>query len=135
MSTAEFQCSFCGAYLARCSQCGVAGEPVGHIECPVAARKAGQVPLAGYHVCSIHHGQPMSAPAPTHTGPKTIHVLFEGHVLCGFMAGCVPSGWPDGHAWVSIVDMLKQKEWAAGFAPCPRCLSLASAASLSRSRA
>jgi hypothetical protein len=47
----------CGAELAECTQCGVAGEPVGHVECPVAARKAGRVPIAAYHVCSLHHGR------------------------------------------------------------------------------
>lgn len=108
----------CGAELAECTQCGVAGEPVGHVECPVAARKAGRVPIASYHVCSLHHGR------LTSTDPPTVHVLFEGRALCGFMAGC--------GAWVSIADMEKQE---AGFTPCDRCLSLASASSLSRNRA
>jgi hypothetical protein len=74
---------------------------------------------------------------PTHT---TAHILFEGRPLCGFMAGCVPSGWPDGHKWVSITEV-KEVDGKPGFlhdehsTPCDRCLSLASASSLIRNRA
>jgi hypothetical protein len=135
----------CGAELAECTQCGIAGEPVGSIECPVAARRAGRAPIAEYHVCSLHHGR-LIAP----TGPPTMHVLFEGHALCGFMAGCTPSGWPDGHQWVSIVEVVQQEgkvpptegalcafraRLIKPCTPCDRCLSLASASALSRSRA
>ena len=74
---------------------------------------------------------PTTAP-PVRTGPPTTHVLFEGHALCGFMAGCTPSGWPDGHNWVSITE---EKKRITVNNPCTRCLSLSSASSLGRSRA
>ena len=87
---------------------------------------------------------------PAHTGPTTTHVLFEGHALCGFMAGGVPSGWPDGHNWVSIADVRVQEEppeasriplrfsipsLKENCEPCRRCLTLVPVSSLTRSRA
>jgi hypothetical protein len=35
--------------------------------------------------------------------PIIVHVLFEGLPLCGFSRD-VPSRWPMGHRWVSIMD-------------------------------
>jgi NTP pyrophosphatase (non-canonical NTP hydrolase) len=55
------------------------------------------------------------------------HILFEGQALCGFMAGQLPKDWPEGHYWVSIMDVV----WTDGkpsipkhklFEPCGRCI-------------
>jgi len=240
----------CGAELIGCSQCG-AGEPVGHIVCPVAERQANRPEIVGYHYCSLHffggmipaskpaevksessptkvtdwatveashalaevvsrlspdehqvglgsldalaaqfravfdrgraqlaallketrpflkrardHWPETSSPqsfiaqvddlewridtallqptAPPIHGPTTTHVLFEGHPLCGFMAGSVPSGWPDGHNWVSIVEVIEREPGVLSIptnetcTPCDRCLSFVSASSLIRNRA
>ena len=76
--------------------------------------------------------------------PKTTttHVLFEGHALCGFMVWCLPTGggWPDGHNWVSIAEVMMRKDGASiptngTCKPCDQCLRFASASALSRYRA
>ena len=46
---------------------------------------------------------------------KTTHViaaitttdgsLVQGRALCGFTADRAPGDWPDGHNWVSVVDV------------------------------
>jgi len=69
----------------------------------------------------------------------TTHILFEGHPICGFMAGTVSSGWPDGHNWVSIAEVT----WHDGgtsiplsdhCTPCERCLRFASPPPFVRNR-
>jgi hypothetical protein len=69
----------------------------------------------------------------------TTHVLFEGHPICGFMSGTVPSGWPDWHNWVSNAEVT----WHDGetsiplsdhCTPCERCLRFASPPPFLRNR-
>ena len=76
----------------------------------------------------------LAAP-PVHSGSTTIHVLFEGRPLCGFMAGTLPSGWPDWHKWVSIADVGLSATFSANELPCDRCFHLASSSALTRSLA
>jgi hypothetical protein len=48
-------------------------------------------------------------------GPPTTHILFEGQSLCGFLVGHLPSMWPDGHNWVSVLEVF----WTGGKASIP----------------
>ena len=104
---------------------------------PPATRQRALYPTGSSPTPHWLHSTLTPSVRPTHT---TMHVLFEGRPLCGFMAGCVPSGWPDGHKWVSITEV-KEVDGKPGFlhdersTPCDRCLSLASASSLIRNRA
>jgi hypothetical protein len=52
---------------------------------------------------------------------KTVHALWGGLPLCGFMPGTVPGDWPAGHVWTNPQDLtaLKADDSAK---PCEKCL-------------
>jgi hypothetical protein len=74
------------------------------------------------------HADPTKPGGATSSPPALVgHVLFEGQTLCGFMAGQLSKDWPEGHCWVSIMDVV----WTDGkpsipkhklFEPCGRCI-------------
>ena len=49
---------------------------------------------------------------------KTVHALWQGLALCGFM-GKIPMYWPNDHFWVSPDDLKNIN--------CPECKKLAEA--------
>jgi hypothetical protein len=119
---------------AELGKAGAYGEAANEVE------DVGRLCWADFRPKTTGHQENPPAP-PTPAGHTTTHVLFEGHPLCGFMAGTLPSGWPDGHNWVSIVEVVEHEPGVLSIPtnetcrPCVRCVSLASASTLSRSHA